>query len=68
MGATKTFTQEEIAAWGEALDEGLSYKHVGEVFGVHQETVSKYHPGRGWTRQQMGAHSQFVQRFERLVG
>lgn len=68
MPRGKSVTPEDIAQWEVALDEGLSYKHVGEVFGFNKQTISQHLPGRGWTHEQMGAHSQLIQKFESLVG
>lgn len=68
MPRGKTITPEDIAQWEIALDEGMSYKHIGEMFGVHKETISKHLPGRGWTREQMGSFSQLVQRNASVLG
>jgi len=51
---------EYVALWESYLDEGLSYKHVAEVFGVGKETVRSYYPGRGWTHKQLSAHGTFM--------
>lgn len=61
-------TAEELANWEAALDEGMGYKHVGEVFGVSRVTVAKYLPGRGWNRKQIGQHSQLLQRNRAVLG
>lgn len=48
-GAIKSLNPEFVALWESYLDEGLSAKHVAEIFGVHADTVRKYYPGRVWT-------------------
>lgn len=72
MPRGRKVTPEEVAEWGKALDEGLAFKHVAEVFGVNKDTVAKYLPGRGWTKKQAIEHSHEVKRFNRtklsLVG
>lgn len=53
-------TPEEIAKWDELLEEGYSVKAVGEIFGVHVQTIRKYLPGKGWTPAQARAHGTFM--------
>jgi response regulator of citrate/malate metabolism len=53
-------TPEVIAEWSKALDEGMSYQHIGEQFKVSKATVRKYLPGRGWTRKQITSHGVLV--------
>lgn len=60
------FTPEEIAKWEATLDEGYSYKHTAEVHGIHQVTVAKYLPGRGWTRKQITQHGALVRRYGKV--
>lgn len=43
---------EYVALWESYLDEGMAAKHVAELFGVHNDTVRKYYPGRQWTYDQ----------------
>ncbi len=60
MPAGVQTTQEAIAEWSKALDEGMGYQHVAEVFKVSKKTVIKYLPGRGWTPEQIRAHGVFM--------
>ena len=55
-------TPEQVANWKAALDEGYSYKHVGELFGVPRATVARHLPGRGWTRKQISEHAALMRR------
>lgn len=48
----RAINPEYTALWESYLDEGMGYKHVGEMFGVSEWTVAKYYPGRGWTHAQ----------------
>lgn len=58
------FTEADIEQWRKALDEeGMSYTHVAQVFKVSLPTVRRYLPGRGWTKEQIGAHGSAVRRF-----
>lgn len=59
-------TEEVIAKWSAALDEGYAYKHVSEMYGVAKETVAKYLPGRGWTRKQISEHAALMRRSRAL--
>lgn len=52
LGKGTVVNPEYAALWGPHLDEGMGYKHVAEIFGVHKHTVRKYYPGRGWTQRQ----------------
>lgn len=51
---------EAIAEWKKALEEGMGYKHVAEVFGVSTTVIRKYLPGMGWTPQQAREHGTFM--------
>jgi len=51
---------EYVALWEPYLDEGMGYRHVAEMFGVHANTVSKYYPGRGWTQPEAAALGTFM--------
>lgn len=53
-------TAEVIANWKAALDEGMGYKHVAEVFGVSRTTIMRHLPGRGWTHKQVSEHGTFM--------
>jgi uncharacterized protein YjcR len=53
-------TEEAIAEWSKALDDGMGYQHVAEAFGVSKGTVRKYLPGRGWTRKQITSHGTYM--------
>jgi uncharacterized protein YjcR len=63
-----TVTPEDIAQWEAALDEGYAYKHIGEMYGVHRETVRKHLPGRGWNRKQITEHGQVMRQFNQTKG
>lgn len=65
-GARRTMNPEYIALWESYLDEGLSAKQVGEIFGVAKTTVLNHYPGRGWTPKQRLDYSMDVKRLNRL--
>jgi uncharacterized protein YjcR len=56
----------DVYKWAEALDEGMGYKHVGEVFNVSARTIRKYLPGRGWTPEQIREHAALMRRSHAL--
>lgn len=58
---------EYIALWESYLDEGLSVKHVAEIFAVSKDTVNKYYPGRGWTHEQVTAHGIAVRQYNQKM-
>ena len=41
-----------VALWKPCLEEGMSYKHVAEMFGVSKGSVRNAYPGMGWTMEQ----------------
>lgn len=51
---------EFVKLWESYLDEGMPYKYVAEVFGVHWTTVRAHYPGRGWKKPQIDAHGTFM--------
>lgn len=51
------YSPEDIANWEAALNEGYGYKHVAEMYGVAEKTVSSHLPGRGWTNEQVREHA-----------
>lgn len=53
-------TTEELAKWDAALEEGMGFQHVAELYGVSKHTVAKYFPGKGWTKQQAREHGTFM--------
>ena len=53
-------TPEALANWDAALTEGYGFQHVAEMYGVSKQTVAKYFPGRGWTKDQARAHGTFM--------
>ena len=53
----------EVDKWAAALDEGMGYKHVGEIFNVSARTIRKHLPGRGWTPEQIREHAKAVRKF-----
>jgi len=57
----------EVEKWAKALDEGMGYRHVGEVFNVSPRTIAKHLPGRGWTREQIGEHAALMRRHRRSL-
>jgi hypothetical protein len=56
------YSPEDVANWSAALDEGYGYKHVGEMYGVPDDTVRRYLPGRGWTLDQIQLHGRVMRR------
>lgn len=42
------------------LHDGASYCEVGRTLGVHRWTVSRWHPGYGWTSGEGGAYGGMV--------
>lgn len=66
-GKRKTFNPDFVALWESYFDEGMSRKHVAEVFSVDQSSVEKYYPGRGWTPQQAREHGVFVRQINRKM-
>lgn len=65
-GPKRMLNPEYVALWEPHLAEGLSAKHVGEIFGVSKESVLKYYPGRGWNAKQKIEHSIAVRALNRL--
>lgn len=51
-GRRRSMNPEFVALWESYLDEGMAAKHVGEMFGVHGDTVRKYYPEKVWTPEQ----------------
>lgn len=51
-GAAIKMNPEYVALWESYLDEGMAAKHVGEIFGVHVQTIRKYYPGRAWSNKE----------------
>lgn len=51
------YTAEDHANWEAALEEGYGYKHVAEMYGVDEKTVTKRFPGKGWTNEQVREHA-----------
>ena len=41
-----------VEEWGPLLDEGLPYKEIARMYGVHPVTVANHYPGRGWSRKE----------------
>ena len=60
-------TEEDLAKWSEALDDGMGYKHVSEVYGVARSTLMRYLPGRGWTRKQISEHAALMRKHNRTL-
>ena len=58
---------EAIAAWREALKDGMGYKHVAESFGVSITVVRKYLPGMGWTHQQVIEHAALLKQHKKQM-
>lgn len=56
-----------IALWESYLDEGMSPKHVAEMFGVHPVTVRKYYPDKKWTMDQARDLSLATRNFNRAM-
>jgi hypothetical protein len=65
-GPKRMLNPEFVALWESYLDEGLSAKAVGEIFGVPKESVLKYYPGRGWNAQQKLEHSIAIRTLNRI--
>ena len=55
-----------IALWESYLDEGMSAKHVGEIFGVAKTTVLRHYPGRGWDAKTKLQYSMDVKALNRV--
>ena len=70
-GAVKKINPEYMALMEPYLEEGMHIKGIAEVFGVHQDTVHKFFPGRGWTlkqRQELGtAMKHFNQKMRKIM-
>lgn len=53
-------TDHELARAQSLIDDGCSHSEVARTLGVHQTTVSRYFPGRGWSFTQAGHHAATV--------
>lgn len=51
---------DELARARALIDDGCSHSEAARTLGVHQTTVSRYFPGRGWTYTQAGHHAATV--------
>lgn len=48
------------------IDDGASYYEIARTTGRHVETIKKYWPGRGWTREQITAASVMSRQLARI--
>lgn len=62
----KRMNPEFVALWEPYLDEGMSAKAVGEIFGVAHSTVARHYPGRGWSPEQKLEHSLSVRALNKI--
>ena len=57
---SKHYTEADRETWKSYLDEGMPYRRVAEVVGVHRDTIRKYLPGMGWTPEQSREFGTFM--------
>ena len=63
----RTFNPDFVALWKPYLDEGMSAKHVAEIFSTNEKMIHKYYPGRGWTHKQVVTHALVEKRAKSIV-
>lgn len=48
----RPYTEADKELWKTYLEEGMPYRKVAEVVGVHRDTIRKHLPGMGWTQEE----------------